>query len=251
MTVTVTLEDGFQVITMTWNSAAPGFTAAGFDTIAEALQAADRAPQVAATVFRGENSCFCLGNDVDALLRSNDLDSLAASATRFFRALARSRKPLIAAVDGQAAGIGMTMLLHFDAVFATPESSFHAPFVEWGLAPEAGSTILGPEILGQKTAFAMMCLGEGLTANDAVLRGLVTRVVDSSDVDDAAFGAARKLASALPRVLAVTRDLLRGPQTRVLKRAGTEIALFREMLDEPSTRRRLRVMSRALRRAFG
>ena len=151
--------EGFQAIFMNWTVEQPGFQPATFDAVAEALREADRDPNIACSLFFGVPRCFCLGTDATAFGQVSALSRLSETVLRFFQALISARKPMIAAVDGAAVGLGMTMLCHFDVVFATPESVFKAPFAEWGLAPEAASSLLLPEELGYRKAFEIFCLG--------------------------------------------------------------------------------------------
>ncbi len=242
--------DCFQCITMNWSQARPGFQPDSFDAVATAIRSADSNPDVACTIFFGVPRCFCLGTDVAAFIGQYPLDSLSAVVGRFFASLIAARKPLIAAVDGPAVGLGMTMLGHFDVVFATPASVFKAPFVDWGLSPEAASSLLLPETVGYRKAFELFCLGGELTAEEAARLGIVTRVVAHEDLEVAATDAARRLGRAPKRALATTRELLRRDRNKLGKRAATEIAAFQELLAEQQTQKRLRVMARATRMAL-
>jgi enoyl-CoA hydratase/carnithine racemase len=239
--------EGFQAIFMNWTVERPGFQPASFDAVAEALREADRDPDIACSLFFGVPRCFCLGTDATAFGQVSALSRLSDTVLRFFQALINARKPMIAAVDGAAVGLGMTMLCHFDAVFATPESVFKAPFAEWGLAPEAASSLLLPEELGYRKAFEIFCLGGELTAAEAERRGLITRVVDQNDLRATAFDAASRISRLPARSLSSTRELLRQQRVKLIRRARTETAIFQELLGEASTQRRLKVMARAAR----
>lgn len=239
--------EGFQAIFMNWTVERPGFQPASFEAVAEALREADHDPGIACSLFFGVPRCFCLGTDATAFGQVSALSRLSGTVLKFFQALINARKPMIAAVDGAAVGLGMTMLCHFDAVFATPESVFKAPFAEWGLAPEAASSLLLPEELGYRKAFEIFCLGAELTAAEAERRGLITRVVDQKDLRATAFDAAARIARLPARSLSSTRELLRQQRVKLIRRARTETAVFQELLGEASTQRRLKVMARAAR----
>lgn len=243
-------EDGFQIINMNWNCENPGFRPETFDIISTALRAADADEHIRSTLFFGSPRCFCLGSDVNAFVGSNDLEILSEQVLRFFRSLINSKKALIAAVDGPAIGLGMTMLCHFDAVYATGDSTFRAPFVDWGLLPEAASSILLPEMIGHRRAFELFCLGGSLSAEEAEQCGLVTRIVDSRELGETAISSARHLARAPERSLRFTRDLMRQNRSRLSQRAKMETTIFHELLCEQSTQRRLKVMARASRMAL-
>ena len=237
--------EGFQAIFMNWTIERPEFQPASFQAVSEALREADRDPNIACSLFFGVPRCFCLGTDVNAFAHASALSRLSETVLTFFQALINAKKPMIAAVDGTAVGLGMTMLCHFDAIFATPESVFRAPFADWGLSPEAASSLLLPEELGYRKAFEIFCLGGELSADEAERRGLITRVVERKDLRDTAFDAAARLARLPARSLATTRELLRHQRVRLVRRARTETAIFQELLGEPSTQRRLKVMARA------
>ncbi len=242
--------EGFQVINMNWNRDNPGFRPETFDIVSSALRAADADEDIKSTLFFGVPRCFCLGSDVNAFVETTDLDALSDRVLRFFRSLINAKKPLIAAVDGTAIGLGMTMLCHFDAVYATPESTFRAPFVDWGLLPEAGSSILLPEVLGHRRAFELFCLGGELSAEEAEQSGLITRIVASDELKPTAINAARHLAKAPERSLRFTRDLMLQNRTKLSQRAKMETTIFHELLCERSTQRRLKIMARASRMAL-
>ncbi len=132
--------NGFQTIFINGKIGRPGVQLASLEAIADALKQADMNPDIACTLVFGVPRCLSLGADVTAYARLSALSMWSETVLTFFRTLINARKPLIAAVDGSAVGLGMTMLCHFDAIFATPESSFKAPFAEWGLTPEAASS---------------------------------------------------------------------------------------------------------------
>ncbi len=237
--------EGFQAIFMNWTIDRPGFQPATFEAVSEALRSADLDPSISCSLFFGVPRCFCLGTDVTAFAQVSALSRLSETVLSFFQALINAKKPMIAAVDGTAIGLGMTMLCHFDAIFATPESVFKAPFADWGLTPEAASSLLLPEELGYRKAFEIFCLGGELTAAEAERRGLITRVVERKDLRPTAFDAAARIARLPARSLATTRELLRHQRVKLVRRARTETAIFQELLGEASTQRRLKAMARA------
>jgi enoyl-CoA hydratase/carnithine racemase len=237
--------EGFQAIFMNWTIERPGPQAAAFEAVAQALREADRDPSIACSLFFGAPRCACLETDVASLAQTSGLSTLSETVQTFFSALINAKKPLIAAIDGPAVGIGMTMLCHFDAIFATPESVFRAPFAEWGLTPEAASSLLLPEELGYRKAFEIFCLGGELTAAESERRGLITRVVERKDLHSAAFDAAARIARLPARSLTTTRELLRHQRVKLIRRARTETAIFQELLGEAATQRRLKITTRA------
>ena len=136
------------------------------------------------------------------------------------------KKPLIAAVDGIAIGIGTTLLFHCDLVYAAPDATFATPFLDLGVVPEAASSLLMPQRMGYVRAFAMLVLGDPLSASDAVTAGFVNAIVPANDLDAAAIGAAQRLAKKPPEALAIARRLMRGDPSQVLSRIDEEAAAF-------------------------
>jgi enoyl-CoA hydratase/carnithine racemase len=208
---------GFQTVFADWESSQPSSQLALFDATAVALKHADMRPDIACTVFFGAPRCLWLGAAGSGM------------AEAFFRTLINARKPLIAAIDGGATGVGMAMLGHFDVVFATPASVFKAPFADWGLTPEGASSLLLPEALGYRKAFEIFCLGGELTAVEAERFGLITRVVERKDLHASALEAAARIARLPPRALATTRELLRHQRSKLIRRAQTEAAVRQEL----------------------
>lgn len=248
--IVIETHDGYQTIRMNWTKQVPGFQRETFEAVRYALKAADGQDDVHVTVFFGTPSCFCLGTDVATFGDPNGLSELSSSVRAFFKQLIRTRKPLIAAVDGDAVGLGMTMLLHFDAIFATPHSTFRAPFAEWGLVPEAASSIILPTALGYQRAFKIFCLGGAISASEAEAAGIVTTLCDSGQLEDVARAAAMRLANLPPRAAAATRELMREGRSRLERRADLETSTFQELLGDALTQKRLRVMGRAARMAL-
>ncbi len=127
----------------------------------------------------------------------------------FLNALARARKPYVAAVQGLAVGIGVTMLMHFDLVFVAADARLSTPFVNLGLVPEAASSWLLPARIGYARAFAMLALGESIDGRTAASIGLVTAAVPAPEVGAKALLAARALAARPPAALQATKQLMR------------------------------------------
>ncbi|GLK54527.1 enoyl-CoA hydratase/carnithine racemase [Methylopila capsulata] len=210
--------------------------------LARLLEEAGREPQLRVLLFSGPAGTFCAGGDLADFLRCQDLDILEGVVRRFMRALAFADKTMIAAVDGAAIGLGMTMLLHFDLVFASSTSTFAAPFTDLGLIPEAGSTLLAPACLGRMKAFQVLCLGETLNAAEADRLGLAIKV--DGDVSAQALDTARLLARKPAAALAATRRFLRGDLNTLSARIDAEIAHFRTQLEDAHTVRRLSRITR-------
>src|SRR5215475_8539991 len=176
-----------------------------YAALGAALDAAAADPAVRAVVLGGTRDCFTAGNDLGDFVRA--AQGGGASALGFLSTLAGFDKPLIGAVAGVAIGIGTTMLLHCDLVYAAPTARFRTPFVDLALVPEAGSSILLPALVGPRRAAQLLLLGEQLDAQAALAWGLINGVVD--DPDAAAAAAAGKLAGLAPGALRTTKALTR------------------------------------------
>ncbi len=206
---------------------------------------ADRA--VGAILVRGASGEFCGGLDLGEFVDPDGLDALAAALERCFLAFAGLSKPLIVAVDGAACGFGATMLCHADVVIASERSRIRMPFLDLGLLPEAGSTLLLAERIGHLNAFRMICLGEEIDANEARLFGLVTKVMPAEMVEIRAAEIASGLARRPGELLAAATGLMKRPRDDLALRIKAEVALCLARLRDPVVRRRLSRISSASR----
>ncbi|MFC4945161.1 enoyl-CoA hydratase-related protein [Pseudonocardia sp. GCM10023141] len=171
-------------------------TSAMYAQLADALAAADRA-EAAAVVLTGAGGAFTAGNDLRDMVENPPVGD-DPPPVRFLAALTALRAVLIAAVDGPAVGVGTTVLLHCDLVYATAASTFRLPFVELGLVPEAASTLLLPRLVGHQRAAELMLFGERFDAAAAHRMGLVTGVVADAGELDAVVAQRTERLAALP-----------------------------------------------------
>src|SRR3954462_942812 len=165
--------------------------------LGEALAAADAAAEVRAVLLHGTRECFSAGNDLADFLRPRAAGE-ESPATARFRPLPAMRKPVVAAVAGPAIGIGCTLLLHCDLVYAAQNARFQLPFVPLGIVPEFGSTLLLPLMAGYQRAAELLLLGQPFTAQKAYEVGIVTQVVPESELLQKAQEVARALAALPP-----------------------------------------------------
>lgn len=188
-----------------------------------------------AVVFAGGPGVFTSGNDIgDFIARSGG--GGASPAFQFIKALATVEVPMIAAIDGLAIGVGTTMVLHMDLAYASPRALFRMPFVDLGLVPEAGSSLLAPRILGQQGAFALLGLGEGFSAERAKAAGLIYEVVEEGALEASVLAAAGQIAAKPPEALKIARDLMRGSRDDLVARIGEESEHFRQRLKSDEAR---------------
>ena len=201
-----------------------------YDALADVLEAAAADDTVLALRIAGVPGAFSAGNDILDFVSFAETGALGEPVVRFLKALASSAKPLVAAVDGLAIGIGTTMLLHCDYVVATPRARFQTPFTDLALVPEAASSLIAPRLMGHQRAFALLAMGERMTAAEAERAGFVNRVVEPDELDAASGDAARTIARKPVAAMAATRALLRGDRTEILARIDAEAMVFRQRL---------------------
>ena len=205
-------------------------TRAMYATMAKALTESDADEAIRCRVFFGVPGAFSSGNDLSDFLAVATGGEGGREVYDFLLALGRSGKPIVSGVDGLAVGIGTTIHLHCDLTFATPESSFRTPFVDLGLVPEAGSSLLAPAIMGRQQAFALLAMGEAFPAERAKAAGLIYEVVESSKLEETVLAAAEAIAAKPPEALRIARDLMRAPRDAVVARIEEEGAHFRRRL---------------------
>jgi enoyl-CoA hydratase/carnithine racemase len=196
-----------------------------------ALEAASADPAVRAVVIGGSRECLTAGNDLGDFMRLAQGGGDGRGGINFLRVLATFDKPLIASVSGVAIGIGTTMLLHCDLVYAAPSARFKTPFVDLALVPEAGSSVLLPALIGARRAAQMLLLNEQIDAQTAHDWGLINAVTD--DPDAAASTAAHRLAGCAPGALRTTKALTQRGREAVLEAMRVEGEAFGERLKSP------------------
>lgn len=234
--VFVTLEGAVQIIRLNRLAKKNALTRAMYHAISQALKNANADDAIRVNVIFGHAGAFCAGNDLqDFMQASQSQGSFGSEIIEFLHILARNRKPLLSGVDGLAIGIGTTLNLHCDLTFATPRSVFHTPFVDLGLVPEAGSSLLGPKIMGYQRAFALLAMGEAFSAEQAYHAGLVYRIVTQDELEVELMKTAHILAAKPQLALQQTRDLLRSADEPLTARINREAQIFAEQLKSAET----------------
>jgi enoyl-CoA hydratase/carnithine racemase len=209
-----------------------------YGTLAAGLRDARADATVRAALVTASGETFCAGNDIGDFLSRDGGGAVAPAA--FIQALVDFDKPLVAAVQGPAVGIGATMLLHCDLVYASTTTRLRMPFVSLGLVPEAGSSYLLPRRVGEAVAAEILLLGAWIDAARAKELRLVNAVLPSTD-ELTAFARARAevLASSPPGALRMTRALFRGDRGALRDRIADEGRAFAERLTSPEAREAL------------
>ena len=207
-----------------------------YAAMAAALTGGDADPEVRCHVILGVPGAFSSGNDLMDFLSVAQGGDGGMEVYDFLLALANLQKPIVSGADGIAVGIGTTIHLHCDLTFATARTVFHTPFVDLGLVPEAGSSLIAPALLGRQRAFALLGLGEGMPAEQALAAGLIHRVVAEADLETEVFAAADAVAAKPPEALKIARDLMLGDRQALVERIKEEGAHFRARLKSDEAR---------------
>ena len=225
-----------QVIRMNRPDKKNALTRAMYRRMSQALAEGDADPAVRVHVFLGVSGAFSAGNDLNDFMAVASGGEGGLEAWNFILTLARAQKPVVSGVDGIAVGIGMTLNLDCDLTFATPRTLFRTPFVDLGLVPEAGSSLILPATLGRQQAFALLGLGEGFSAEQAKAAGLIYAVVEEDRLEPAVMEAAGQIAAKPPEALRISRDLMLGNREQLLARMHEETDLFQERLKSDEAR---------------
>lgn len=218
-------------------------TSAIYLALGEAVDEAARRADIKVLLFSGASGVFTAGNDLDDFIEHPPLTA-DAPVFRFLRKLAVFPKPIVAAVEGFAVGIGTTMLLHCDLVYAAENAKFALPFVGLGLVPEAGASLLLPRLIGHQRAAEKLLLCEQFPAAEALAMGLVNRVLTVEETLPFAMRQAERLALLPTGSVRQTKELMKAAagttlkqdDMTVLRQMDMEIAHFAERIVGPAAK---------------
>jgi enoyl-CoA hydratase/carnithine racemase len=234
------IDAGVMTLTINRVDKKNSITAAMYTAMADALEIAKNDGAVRVVVIQGHETIFSAGNDIGDFLKAPPTTNDATQNTpvfRFLYGISAFPKPIVAAVCGPAVGIGTTLLLHCDLVYAGDNAAFSMPFVNLGLCPEAGSSLLVPQLMGYPRAAEALLLGEPFTAETALEIGLINRIVPPCEASALAQQQARKLAAKpLSSVIETKRLMKQGLASQVTERIGLEAQSFGRMLQEPAAK---------------
>lgn len=212
-------------------------TVAMYSTLAEAIEGAASDDSIRVITIRGEGLDFTAGNDLRDFMTALPRETDDIPVWRLLRALARNEIPLVAAAQGNAVGIGTTMLLHCDLVIVEESARFSLPFVDLGLVPEAASSLLLPRLAGRRRAARYFLLGESFGSGDALEFGLASHVVPDGTAGEALTGVVARLLAKPREALQLSQKLLRqGSTEEVLERMKLEGELFSARLQSAEVR---------------
>ena len=235
--VIVTDEGPIRTIRMNRPEKKNALTFSMYDAMAEAIETASGASPIRCVVICGVPGAFSAGNDLgDFMKAAMGGEGLGNSIMRFLYALARAERPLVAAVQGVAVGIGTTMMLHCDYAVAASDARFSTPFVALGLVPEAASSLIAPRLMGHRRAFELLVMGKPLSGEEAKAAGLINQVAPADQVEAEAMNAAQTIAALPPEGVAISRRLMKGAPDEIVKRMDEESSAFRQRLASPEAR---------------
>ncbi len=210
-------------------------TGAMYVAMTHALTSASTDENIRVIVFSAAGNIFTAGNDItDFVTFAGSIE--ISPAALFIKALANFQKPMIAAVNGKAVGIGTTMLLHCDLVYASPEASFSTPFVDLGLVPEAGASLLLPMRIGYARAAQMLLLGEPFSAAHALEAGLINEIMSADTLLEHTLSKAATIATKPQNALTASRALMRSGQEALKNHMDKEFAQFALALNSSEAR---------------
>lgn len=230
----VTDEDATRIIMLRRPEKKNAFTQDMYRGLSDAIDKAQNNPDIRCIIITGGSGVFTSGNDLEDFLKDStsntDTPRAASSAVKFLYSLAHNVKPIIAAVDGVAIGIGTTMLFHCDYVLASKTAVFSTPFINLGLVPEGASSLLMPRTMGHQRAFAMLVMGRKFSADEAREAGFVNVVVPAGHTEAEARKVAREICQLPAEAVAISRKLLKLPPEDMTRRIDQEGHLFGERM---------------------
>ena len=206
-------------------------THAMYAAMAAGLEEAHADAQIRCVIVTGAGDSFTAGNDLGDFAAG--LPDGKPPVVRFLEAIVHCDKPVLAAVNGPAVGVGLTMLLHSDLVYASETATFRSPFPHLGVVPEAGSSLLLPMAVGNAWANDIFIAGRVLTAQEALSAGLVSRGFPSAIFMDECRRIAAVVAAQAPNAMRETKRLIRANRAAVIERMAREGAIFNAQLKSP------------------
>jgi enoyl-CoA hydratase/carnithine racemase len=234
--IIVTDEDATRTITMRRPEKKNTLTQEMYLAMSDAIDSAQSNPAIRCFIITGRSGVFTAGNDIGDFLQAATTDRDVVrprNSVIFLQSLVNNRKPIVAAVDGIAVGIGTTMLFHCDYVVASTTAAFSSPYLQYGLVPEGATSLLVPRMVGHQRAFAMLIMGRSMSAAEAREAGFVNVVVPPGHAVVVAQKVARDICSLPAEAVTISRKLLKLPTEDLVRRIGQEDHFFGERMRSP------------------
>ncbi|SEK94712.1 Enoyl-CoA hydratase/carnithine racemase [Roseateles sp. YR242] len=233
MSIKTAIVNGVQTIEIARPEKKNALTRAMYQEMADTLNAANEDNTVRAVLIQGQPAIFTSGNDIEDFMSSPPRDE-DAPVFQFMRAMIGCDKPVIAAVNGAAIGIGTTMLLHCDFVYVADDARLAMPFVSLGLVPEFGSSLVVPRLMGQRRAAEKLLLGDPFTGEQAVEYGIANAVLPAGEVVNHARRVAERFNKLAPTAVRESKKLMRrGTEEALLEAIQVEAEIFGARLRSP------------------
>lgn len=234
--IIVTDEGATRTITMRRPEKKNTLTQEMYLAMSDAIDQAQSNPKIRCMILTGRSGVFTAGNDIGDYLKAA---TEKAETTRprnsviFLQSLVNNRKPIVAAVDGIAIGVGVTIMFHCDYVVASTTASFSSPFLQYGLVPEGATSLLVPRMMGHQRAFGLLIMGRTMSAEEAREAGFVNQIVPPGHAIVEAQKVAREICALSSQALAISRRLLKLPTEDLVRRMGQEDHFFGERMRSP------------------
>lgn len=230
--IIIETEDMVTTLTISRENKKNAITQAMYSKMADAINEYGASDTARAMIITGSGDMFTAGNDLQDFATGVSFDT-KPPVIQFLDAIRDCPKPLIAAVNGGAIGVGLTMLLHCDLVYALESATFNAPFVKLGLVPEAGSSMLLPATVGMAVANDILLAGRQLDAQEAHAYGLVSRVFSAEEFKPSVKGIAQQIAASAPSAVKKSKALIRNNQDNLAAHMDAETEIFAAQLKSP------------------
>jgi enoyl-CoA hydratase/carnithine racemase len=221
--------DGILTLVLARPEKKNALTDAMYKALADALEASEQDRETRVILIRSEGDLFTAGNDIGEFAAMSAGSQEPRNVARFIRAISQATKPIVAAVQGRAVGVGTTLLLHCDQVVLADNAQLTTPFVSLALVPELGSSLLLPARIGHVRAFSMFALGEAVGAQEALAWGIANKVVALPELVSSARALALRLAKQPLGALIATKRLMREGE-QISRRMEEEIIEFTRRL---------------------
>lgn len=233
--VSIELDENVLLITLNRPDKKNALTMEMYDAVEKAIQRAEQERGIKVVVLTAAGDMFCAGNDIADFLSVPSVTD-DTPVNRFLHRIAGTDIPILAAVNGRAVGIGTTMLMHFEKVYAVETALFSTPFVNLALVPEAASSLLMPKVLGYQRAARMLVLGESLSATEAMSCGLVSEICSPEQLLETAMADAKRIAKLPKSAMRTAKRLMRRADEPLDARIRFEMNEFGQALQSPEAK---------------
>ena len=233
--VTVSDKDKIRIIQLNRPEKKNAINLEMYKLLTQALKDGDEDQTIQLFILQGHPDYFCTGNDLKDFLNHQELTQKHPTI-QFLNQLIETKKPLIASVSGMAIGIGTTILLHCDLIYAADNCRFQLPFVNLNLVPEAAASLIVPQLCGAKKANELFFLGQPFYAQQALEMGFINKVITAQQVDQHALSVAYKLLKQPQSALIETKKLLKYQQSALKKQMELEIKTFEKFVQSDEAR---------------